>query len=295
MEDDPGRAKGRRRAGGLSQLLVIVVGGVVGLGAFVVAAPYLELARAMLSHGTGHDVVRGTILDHETLQAIAGAKITARSGAMFQIFEDRDDARTNARGEYAVRVVGNRTTLFQVRARGYMPVDVSPEPRAQFDLQLVRATAKPSDLLTPRVRFSQRTDRFRLDLRAGRLVGAGGDFDVGVRIDPAVDSMVIVEAGRGRGLRVEERGHWVAPWISFPANLKWAPDSGYVASARVPRRLGPVICFVRRDQGPYYGAFSLFPKAMFPPAPYPDGWDFDVVYNKAGGRGFCGAERMIFE
>jgi hypothetical protein len=107
--------------------------------------------------------------------------------------------------------------------------------------------------------------------------------------------MVVVEAGPGRGLQIEEPGPWLGCGISFPANLQWAPVEGYGRSARVPRRSGPLLCFVRRERGPTYGALDLFPRAYFPATPYADGWNFDVVWNRKGERGFCGSERMIFE
>ena len=244
--------------------------------------------------GVGRDVTRGTILDRDTLQPIRGARVIALSTQIFQPWDDRSETRTNALGEYAVPIHPRRWTTYRVRAEGYMPVDISPEQIDRLDLQLPRATAKPSELVAPRVHFDQSHSSFRVDLRNGRLV-SGEDYDVEVGIDPASDSMVVVEAGPGRSLQVEQRGPWAACWISFPRNLEWAPKGGYVHSDRVPRRSGPLLCFVRRDNGPSYGALDLFPKAFFPETPYADGWDIDVVWNTAGGRGLCGTERMIFE
>jgi hypothetical protein len=265
----------------------------LGFVAFV-SLSVLVAGVLCVRHGPQGHLVKGTILDHETLRPVAGARITAVSRQLFVPWDDRSETRTNTRGEYSVPVVPQRWTSYRVRAEGYMPIEISPEPIDRLDLQLVHATAKPTELRAPRVHLDQAHSSFRLDLASGRLV-AGEDYDVAVGIDPASDSMVVVEAGPGRSLQLEERGPWVACWISFPSNLMWAPKSGYLHSGRVPRRSGPLLCFVRRDEGPSYGALDLFPKAFFPASPYADGWDFDVVWNTAGGRGLCGTERMIFE
>jgi hypothetical protein len=265
--------------------------GFVALAGLVVAGATLCVLHPS---GVGRDLVKGTLVDQATLEPVRGAKVTAISREILQPWDDSSEARTNTRGEFAVPVIPRRWTTYRVRADGYMPVDISPESIDRLDLQLPRATAKPNELVAPLVHFDQASSSFRLDMPSGRFV-SGADYDVAVGIDPASDSMVVVEAGPGRSLQVEERGPSVTCWISFPSNLMWAPKAGYVHSARVRRRGESLICFVRRDQGPSYGALELYPKAIFPQKPYAVGWDFDVVWNTTGGRGLCGTERMIFE
>ena len=240
--------------------------------------------------------VTGRIWDHATRKPIVGAKVTAISGKPLQFRVDRDVAFTNAQGEYMVKTVPGRDGGFDIRADGYMTLYITAQPRKQLDVPMVRATAKAKDLATARIQVppGEHLHDLRLDLERGKIVERG-DYDVEIRLETTGDSTLVAAAGPGRSVRIVPRGKWVAPWNSFPENMRFAPDSGYAEAAQVPARSEQVLLFVRRDSGPRYGAIDLFPRALFPPPGRNRYAQFDIVFNRAGGRGFCGAAQPIFQ
>jgi hypothetical protein len=237
----------------------------------------------------GSPVLHGTVADLDTGQPLAGVVVAASFGTPIAPWITMDRARTNERGEFRVRITNHETNRLELRKEGYVTLITAVALGYPVRLRLLPASARPEDLAIAQVHLpaDRALDRFRLDLERGRVVPDGTEFDVEVR---AADSAVVVVAGPGRRLQLQQR----TDWPMFPASLRIAPDSGYVNEARVEAHARPMLCFVRRDRGPRYGAFGLFPLVLFPPPMNREYRTFDVVFNRVGGRGL-GASKPYFQ
>jgi len=275
--------------------LGILAGCLVGLAAWFVAGPLILLSAFEPPNKSNWGLVHGRLVDSRTKQPIAGASVSGESHVPLQLISDRDDTRSNTNGEFQLRVPPRRDAWVTVRAKGYASLGFQTNWCVPNPLELVPETAREKDLIVHEVDFppEMHRDGFQLDLERGRVV-EGGDYDVFVRLDQADTSTVLAEAGPGRSLRVEER-HGCIPAYSMPENLVMVPEAGYVRVARVPRRSKSLLCIVRRDRGPRYGIMGFNPAWWFPSEGLFRYTRFEVAYNRAGGRGFLGANEMIFQ
>jgi len=251
------------------------------------------LEKAPLPVGSHWETQRGTVVDFATREPIKGAKVEGVSGVPLQIFADRSDCRTNEKGVFALPVRRNRDTAITIHAKGYAPLEWSgelPEP-----VELLRATAAEKDLVVARIEFPKEThlDGFRVDLERGALTD-GSDYDVEFRIDSADTAWAIAQAGPGRSLLVEQRGDSYCPY-NFPMVVATVPETGHIPVARVPRHMSSLLCVVRRDNGPRYAVASFHPQFWFPGEGGFRYTAFETVFNRAGGRGFLGASRPVFQ
>jgi hypothetical protein len=279
----------------LALAVLLVCAAVLGLAGGIVFGPLVSMASRPENKSTW-DVFHGTVVDAETGRPIRGASIEATSGAPLQLFVDRDEVKSDANGEFAVRMRPNRRGSIFVRSRGYATLDLGAYETPPTRVALLRRTAEERDLTTARIDILPETHRdgFRVNLETAKVVDGDGDYDVAFRVDPADTSTVLAEAGPGRTLHFEGR-RATNGLYSFPMNLATVPDTGYGSILRVPRRPKLFYCVVRRERGPRYGVTGFYPGWWFPDAGQFRYVSFETVFNRSGGRGFLGADRPIFQ
>jgi hypothetical protein len=182
------------------------------------------------------------------------------------------------------------TTQFDARKPGYLLSAACRDPRKPVEIAM---TAVPPDsgqkVCKAGVMHPERQSEIRLELERGALDPGetGEDF----RLSPGPEATVTIVAAPGRSIQWQEIQASTAGWSWAPLNSCEAPAEGYVTSLTIPSRAGRGLCFVRRDDGPTFGAFTIDP-AVFVVSEQDPAVRYICIHNRSGGRGLC-TEKMV--
>jgi hypothetical protein len=136
---------------------------------------------------------------------------------------------------------------------------------------------------------------FRMDLENGIMAPDAPIYDVRVYWGPSSDSTIKIAAAAGRGIQWRPLRPSTNSWFQGPVNVCEAPEDGYVDTLTIRWDAEDGVCFVRRDDGPYYGAFGVHPLGLFE-GPTGTTWRnrFGVVLNRNGGLSLCDEKSIVF-
>jgi hypothetical protein len=251
-------------------------------------------------------VLRGHVEDDTTHAPVPNARVIVTSSNLWGIRIvpwtqgwTSDTVWTNERGrfELAARLVGEPNYL--VEKPGYLRASGSarlPEPVAITMLRIPEDNAR---LLHQVGRLPQvgLANPFHLHLESGIAPSDSADYDVAVRWGPSGDSTIAIVAGPGRTIQYREFARSNSRWFQVPINACSAPESGYADSVRIRWNTPSGVCFVRRERGPQYGGFGVYPTGLWlgPSSLNRGVSSFDVVFNRSGGRGLCDEATASFQ
>lgn len=203
----------------------------------------------------------------------------------------RDTVRTDPAGTFHLRTRLASTTEFTARKDGYLLSSAPADPTVPVTIPMFKNFA---DRGRPHFREFPSPDlrtAFVLDLQDGFLGPEAALYDV--RVSTNADSTVTIAAGPGRHVQWRPLVMSDSRWFPGALNACEAPEDGYADFVAIPPGADGVICFVRRDDGPSYGAFTLQPMPWLSGSEQ-GAWRrrLNAVFNSAGGRGLC-TERSI--